>query len=179
MSSVTHINLDDQGFPVLLAEPAPALELAPKAVVPSTRPATIDHVEWARRQDAVRDAAREFEELTEQDLKERLRGVTSKPLEDGDLAQFRADVRAAVLDDLVDVFDHRTRGKLRGRRTVRVVVPNGYFKKALRSLNVAEANQLEGRLSARGWTDRQVKDDLWGKIPHLTRGALMPSPTAS
>ena len=50
----------------------------------------------------MREAAREFEELTEQDLKERLRGVTSKPLEEGDLAQFRVDVRAAVLDDPPD-----------------------------------------------------------------------------
>lgn len=176
---MTHIDLDERGFPVMLATEVAVTPAAPKPTPPSTRPAAVDHAEWARRQDAVRDAAREFDDLTEQDLKERLRGVTSKPLEDGDLAQFRVDVRAAVLDDLTDILDHRVQGKLRGRRTVRVQAPRGYMKKALRSLDANEANQLEGRLRARGWTDKQIKDDLWGKMPHLTQGAAEPDPAST
>lgn len=170
------LDVDASGYPVLLAapdatvvkKPEPvAAEPAPKPVTPSTRPATVDHVEWSRRQDAVRDAAREFEDLTEQDLRERLRGATTKPLEDADLAQFRADVRAQVLDDLIDALDQRTRGKLRGRRTVRVVLPNGYLRKTLRSLDAGEADQVESRLRSRGWTEKQVTDDLRSKLKHL------------
>lgn len=170
------IDQDIHGMPVMLADPVktPAAKIPevvpPKPVTPSARPSTVDHVEWARRQDAVREAAREFEDLTEQDLKERLRGVTSKPLEDGDLAQFRADVRASVLDDLLDSLDQRVRGKLRGRRTVRLAMPNGYLKKALRSLDATEADQLDSRLRSRGWTEPQVKKEFWGRLsPRLVR----------
>lgn len=172
------LDRDAAGFPIMLSgesetpgNSAPSVA-ATEPVSPSTRPSTVDHVEWARRWDAVREAAREFEVLSEQDLKERLRGVTTKPLEDGDLIQFKADVRAAVLDDLIDVLDQTVRGKLRGRRTVRVNAPRNYVKKTMKALTPEEVTQLESRLRSRGWTDKQVKESL-----HEKHGVGGPQPT--
>lgn len=155
---MTNLSMDSQGFPVLLAAPVVDQVDAPAdpPLIPSTRPTTMNHVEWARRMDAVREAAREFEQLTDQDLKERLRGVTNKPLDDTEISAFRADVRAVQLDDLVDLLDQAERGKLRGRRTVRVTAPRGYVLKTLKALSSVELGELVSRLSARGWSDKQI-----------------------
>lgn len=147
-------DIDSDGFPVLLAQPPDPPADPPE--IPSTRPSSITHVEWARRMDASRDAAREFEQLSDQDLKERLKGVTSRPLEDTEISSFRVDVRAAQLDDLVDLLDQAERGKLRGRRTVRVAAPRGYVKKTLAALTPTETGELTDRLRFRGWTTEQV-----------------------
>lgn len=175
--TLVDLALDADGYPVILAEPSKVPRLregvvdksekvdASPVLSPSTRPTTVDYLEWSRRQDAVRDAAREFETLSQQDLRERMRGATSKPLDDGDLEQFTVDVRAAVIDDLVDVLDQGTRGKLRGRRTVRVNAPRGYIAKTAKSLTDAEVMQVEARLRARGWSDAQITSDLTPKLP--------------
>lgn len=134
-------------------------------MLPSVRPASVAHTEWARRQDAVREAAREFEDLTAQDLRERLRGATSKPLSDQDLEQFRVDVRAAALDDLVDVLDQTVRGKLRGRRTVRIHAPRGYVVRIVKTLSKIEADEVDSRLRSRGWTDKQVQESFTSRLP--------------
>lgn len=176
---MTAFDVDAQGFPVLLAAEAAPAETktgseppAEAPLVPTTRPASVDAVEWARRMDAVREAAREFEDLSEQDLRERLRGATSRPLADADLTGFRADVRAQQLDDLLDLLDQAERGKLRSRRTVRVSAPRGYLRKTIGSLTTAELTQLETRLRARGWTDKQVRSGLTDRLP---KSAQQPS----
>lgn len=156
---MTNISLDSSGFPLLLDEKPKEKEepATPPPPAPSTRPSSIQHSEWARRQDVVRDAAREFEELTEQDLKERLRGLTSKPFTSADLAQFRVDVRHQVLDDLVDVLDQQERGRLRGRRTVRLAAPRGYVRKTAGALTALESRNVRERLQARGWDKEQIE----------------------
>lgn len=157
---MSQLAIDQHGLPVLLAAPAVEQQDAPAEppLIPSTRPTSMNHVEWARRMDAVREAAREFEQLTDQDLKERLRGLTSRPLDDTEITAFRADVRALQLDDLVDLLDQAERGKLRGRRTVRVVAPRGYIRKTLAALSSLEQGELVDRLGARGWTAKQLTD---------------------
>lgn len=165
MSDLIH-SLDGKGWPILLAKEKPAAAPPQEPITPSIRPATVKHDEWARRQDAVRDAAREFEDLTEQDLRERLKGVTTKPLEEGDLSQFRVDVRAKAMDDYVDALDQRQRGILRGRRTVRVVMPKGYMTKFQRTLTQPEADQITARLKARQWDDKAV-EGFTSKLKHL------------
>lgn len=179
---MTAFDLDSNGHPVIFAEPGTPSgssgegntddstdvksgDLPEAPLIPSTRPADINHVEWARRLDAVREAAREFEDLSDQDLRERLRGVTTKPLADTDVTAFRADVRAQQLDDLLDILDLGERGRLRRRRTVRIVAPNGYVRKTMNALTEEELRQLAGRLRARGWTDKQIKASLESKLP--------------
>lgn len=118
---------------------------------------SVDSPELARRRDAVREAAREFEDLSEQDLRERLRGVTSRELSADEVALFRSDVRSQVLDDLVDVLDQDHRGRLRSRRTVRVVAPRGYRVRTIRGLSEGEQADVENRLKARGWSEQDVR----------------------
>jgi hypothetical protein len=148
--------VDTAGYPVLLAVSTSTASPKPESVVISKPSASIDPLEVARRGDAVRDAAREFEELSEQDLRERLRGATSRELTAAEVSRFKENVRAQVLDDLVDVLDQNRRGKLRSRRTVRVVAPRGYLRKAQRGLSESERSDVEERLRARGWTDQDV-----------------------
>lgn len=157
------IALDDRGNPVLVADSSVSkIESRATTVEPvQSSPAFVeDRLEQARRRDAIRDAAREFEELSEQDLRERLRHATTRPLSPAEIARFRDDVRAQVLDDLVDALDQSRRGKLRSRRTVRVVAPRGYVAKAKRGLSPEERDEVESRLRARGWADQDVADVL-------------------
>lgn len=157
--------LDDRGNPVLLWDGKTTVVVSTDTTVKLENPALIeDSLELARRRDAVRDAAREFEELSEQDLRERLRHATTRPLTPAEIARFRDDVRAQVLDDLVDAMDQGRRGRLRSRRTVRVVAPRGYLAKARRGLSPEERDEVESRLRARGWTDQDVNNVLGAKI---------------
>ncbi len=149
---MSSLALDAHGLPVLVAD----------HVEPSTDSTAL---ELARRRDAVRSAAREFEDLSEQDLRERLRGVTSRPLDAADLQQLRDDVRAQVLDDLVDLLDQARMGRLRKRRHVRIQAPKGYVVKCVHGLSEVEAADVEARLRARGWGDVDVREALLDKRP--------------
>lgn len=158
------IALDERGFPILTRDHLVATSSTGSSVLvdidqTSTGSTPIESMlELARRRDAVRDAAREFEELSEQDLRERLRHATTRPLTPAEVARFRDDVRAQVLDDLVDALDQNRRGRLRSRRTVRVVAPRGYLAKARKGLSDVERGEVEARLRARGWSDQDVVD---------------------
>lgn len=152
--------MDDNGFPLLLADKKP--DSAPQPAPDGTAglhapPSGITPEEWARRQDAVREAAREFETFAVQDAKEWLKGVTQRDLTDQEVAQFVADVHAQVIADVVDILDHNERGVLRARRKVRVVAPKGYVKKTVNALSDSEWIQVMSRLKTRGLTDRQIK----------------------
>jgi hypothetical protein len=161
---------DEHGYPVLLSnrkftvEPpfdadflAHANQSDPSVGIQPKKPTTVvEPLELARRRDAVREAAREFEDLSDQDVRERLAGKTKRELTVDEVAQFRSEVRTQVLDDLVDMLDQSTRGRLRSRRTVRVVAPKGYRVKLIRGLSADEQDEVEDRLKARGWTDQDV-----------------------
>lgn len=188
----TEISLDDRGYPILLqvgvdhptksGNPAhvPAGQegggrfakrtKADQAVTTrGTAGATPE--ELARRFDAVREAAREFEVFADQDVKEWLRGRINKPFTQAEVDAFLADVRAQQLSDLVDVLDQNERGKLRGRRHVRVTAPKGYVRKLLGTLEDMELKVLVGRLRARGWDDKQVAG-LAKRLPEARRVAI-------
>lgn len=151
----TAINLDSRGNPLMMAD-RPSAKQAPAPPPPSSRPATVSVQEWARRQDAVREAAREFEPLADQDVRERLRGVTSKSLSSAEVARFRVDARHQHVNDLVDVLDQAERGRLRARRTVRLSAPRGYVRRSLSNLAPHEAADVRSRLEARGWEPHQL-----------------------
>lgn len=118
----------------------------------STTPAEI-----ARRNDAVRDAAREFETFNQQDVDEWLKGRTTRELTSDERAAFARDVRAQQLTDLVDILDNIHRGTLRNRRFVRVQAPKGYTRKTLGGLSDLEMASVVLRLRARGWDDKAVE----------------------
>mgnify|MGYP007083434009 CR=1 FL=1 len=143
------VELDSQGFPVLLAD-EPKHEPAP--VAPS--------YEEGRRRDAVREAAREFETLDEQDLKERFRGITTRELDESDLTELRLDIREQQLDDLIDILHQLHMGKLRARRYVRMSAPRGYLRKTLWAITPEEYTELVDRLRARGWKPEDLVDGL-------------------
>lgn len=155
---MTRLELDEAGYPVLLED----VQVIDSKVGSSSPEASSlgSLLELARRRDAVREAAREFEDLSDQDIKERLKGVTNRELSDNEIAIFREDVRSQVLDDLVDVLDQSTRGRLRSRRTVRVVAPKGYRRKTLNGLSEAERSEIEERLRARGWSEIDIASAL-------------------
>ncbi len=137
--------VDRAGYPVLLADP-------PEPPSPSSPELTTG----SKRRDLVRELAREFEDLSIQDLRERSDVLTAA----SELAQLQMEVRAQVLDDLVDVLDQRHRGRLRARRTVRLQAPKGYTKKLLNSLSEIESGDVASRLRARGWTADDIKRTL-------------------
>lgn len=176
---MTELGVDDKGFPIMLA--APGIDLPAKsgnpAHVPKGQPgagrfgtrkkeserpgqpgiAQVTAEEIARRMDAIREAAREMEEFSAQDITEWLRGKTNRQLSDGEIRAFVADVRAQQLSDLVDILDQNERGSRRSRRHVKVTAPRGYTRKTLNSLSDEELRVLANRLRARGWNSKQVK----------------------
>lgn len=162
-----------EDFPVLFDASTEAPEVPPEPVPesPTVRPAGVGHAEWARRQDIVRDAAREFESFTPQDIKEWLRGKTNRVLGEEEFKSFAIDVRAQQMDDLVDILDHQQHGPLRGRRSVRVQAPKGYVRKTLNSLSDVELKTVARRLKARGWADKSLKT-LQSKLPERRQAVL-------
>lgn len=154
---------DEHGFPILrLAAPMPSSSDPTKVDDQSRMRPSGD--ESGRRRDAVREAAREFETISDQDARERLRGVTIRPLATDEISAFVADVRAQQVDDMVDVLDQLVRGRLRARRTVRLMAPRGYVKRTLGALDDDELVGLAGRLRARGWDDDMVSHGLAGRV---------------
>ncbi len=148
-SSGSHLAVDRAGWPVLLSDPP----------VTTVKPA-VSSTAQAERRDLVRELAREFEDLSVQDLIER---VESSKRSLSDIAQLQMEVRAQVIDDLVDVLDQRHRGRLRARRTVRLQAPKGYVRKILAGLTEIEAKEITRRLvNGRRWTP----DDIQRTLPH-------------
>lgn len=125
-----------------------------------------------RRDDAVRDAAREFETFETQDIIDWLRGRITRPLGQAEVAAFEADVRAQQLADISDVLDQMVLGESRGRRRVKVRAPKGYLRKTIGALSDDELRQLGERLRARGWSEKQLKDGLVSRLSHERRDAV-------
>ena len=127
-------------------------------------PANVDPLEWARMQDAVRDAAREFDDFDEGDVAEFLKARARDPSV-VDNAAFLLMVRQQHINDIADILDQqlRTSGSLpSGKRKVRVSAPRGYMKRALAGLNADEVAQVMSRLEARGH-DRTRVDDFFDR----------------
>lgn len=141
MRHPTHA-IDAGGWPLLLADSS------------DRQTKTASGLDGVRRRDLVRELAREFEDLSPQDVGER---VALMPWTVNDSARLAIEVRAQVIDDLVDLLDQGHRGRLRSRRTVRVQAPRGYTRRVLGGLTVGESADVAARLRARGWTEDDVK----------------------
>lgn len=128
----------------------------------TTKPPAISEEEWQRRLDAVRDAAREFEDLDVGDLREFFTGRAKRELTDDELRQLVNDVRRQRLDDLVDAIDtlirSRTTERLgRSRRHVRVKTPRGWINRTFNNLSDDEVNFVLDRLIFRGFKFEDIQ----------------------
>lgn len=126
---------------------------------PVDRPANVDPAEYQRMLDAVRDAAREFDNPDEGDLREFIAGRANSP-DQVDLQNFMRLVIEQRKNDLVDVLDQlmRKSGPLRlGRRKVRVSAPKGFVRKTLNSLQPSDLANIMHRLQARGHSEESIK----------------------
>jgi hypothetical protein len=182
------LEIDESGFPVLLADVPNAgvskLAIGQRSGNPrhDTRsgkfgsgggkqraptippPANVDPLEFARMTDAVRDAAREFDDFDEGDALEFLKARAKDPSVI-DIQQFLQLVRQQHITDLVDILDNQLRSsgvKPFGRRKVKVTAPRGYARRAVSGLTDDEVAEIMHRLESRGHTTEDV-DDFFDK----------------
>ena len=117
-----------------------------------------------RRRDAVVDAARSIEDLSnKQSLTDfvRRRWAGTRALTSMDIQSFVDDVRAQRLEDVVDTLDNRVReGVLKKNDSIRVSFPRGWVKRTIRGLSDDEVASVLDRLRARGWTEQQVRQHV-------------------
>lgn len=151
-------------------------DIAPAEPVSSVPPG-VDPEQWARRQDAVRTAAREFSAQKDGDIREWLQGKTSRELSEEEIQVFVEDVKMQRLSDLVDALDNSIRKGIpqlvRGRGVVRVVPPRGYIKKTLHNLDDHEIAQIHMRLRARGLSEKDLETGLINRFPEERRVQLL------
>jgi hypothetical protein len=139
-------------------------------------PRDVPHEEWQRRQDAVRDAAREIDRMSEGDAVDFVRGRALEP-DKVDIKQFLADVHQHRLDDLTDIFDYslrsRVEGMMRSRRYVRLVAPKGWTQRVFGSLSDDDIVLLTRRLERRGWKQEALLKHVVGRIMDENRRATL------
>ena len=139
----------------------------------SSVPPGVDSEEWARRLDAVRAAARTFDPMELDEIKEWLQGRTNRDLSPNELNEFLKDVRRHRLADLVDVLDQSIkRRKILGQRTVKVVPPRGWLRRSLAYLEDPEIAELHRRLRARGFSQEDLESHLINRYPDERREIL-------
>ena len=129
-------------------------------------PAGTDPLAFARLTDAVRDAARQFDDFDEGDAQEFLAARARDPSA-VDLQAFIAMVREQHVTDLIDILDQQMRGsgiKRMGRRMVKVQAPRGYVRRALAGLEGTEIDSIMHRLAARGHDEAEVDKFLDRKL---------------
>lgn len=123
-------------------------------------PANVDPHEYARMIAAVRDAAREFDDPQEGDIREFLAG-RAKNVDQVDIAGFLTLVRQQRLSDIADLLDQQFRSSnesmAQGRRKVKVSAPKGFLRKALNNLQPSEVDQLVSVVTSRGHDEAEVK----------------------
>ena len=191
-----YTGLDERGFPVLLANVPPANiseiasgqvsgnklhdirsgkfgrgstspqgpkvpQLGPKA------PPNVDPLEWKRFTDAVRTAAREFDDPKIADIQDFINAHAKNP-QAVDPADFLAAVQEQRTNDLVDALDHQLRqaGSLQtGKRRMRIVTPQGYLRKIINFSTPQQIAEVQHRLESLGHSAEQVQQFFKGRVP--------------
>lgn len=132
--------------------------------------------ELDRRFDAVREAAREFEQFDVGDAEDFLKGKTNRTLTAVELQQFVLDVQDQRLNDIVDVLDQNLKRGLgknrRARRFVRVQAPRGFTRKTLVGFEDQSIQKVADRLRAKGWTDDELRKGLVNRFSGDRRNKL-------
>jgi hypothetical protein len=171
---LTNIAIDEKGFPVLFAVQTetppkkkrasePGNENLPDLVTPD---ATSGPAEWGRYHDAVREAARSFDNPDVGDVHHFLNARARHP-ERVDAPSFHEAVRRQRMGDLVDILDHHMRrgGSLpRGHRMVRVQAPKGYVRRALRQSSPEDIAHIRHRLRSIGHSQENVDQHISDRI---------------
>jgi len=125
-------------------------------------PQGVDPVVWARRMAAVRDAARDLQDLTPETartfLAARVADVNSV-----DINQFLADVQWQRIYDLADVLDAKVRTKL----PVRLIAPASWTKRIFTGLDTAQAAHLVKIVEGRGWDVEDIKREIVAKVKNV------------
>lgn len=200
---MTGIVRDEQGFPVLLAnvppanisniapgqasgnplhdirsgkfgagstapQPAGTPQLGPQA------PANVDPLEWKRFTDAVRTAAREFDNPQIADIQDFINAHAKNP-QAVDPAKFLAAVQEQRISDIVDALDHQLRqgGSLpTGKRRMRIVTPRGYLRKIIGSSTPVQLAEVSHRLESLGHDPQQIDKFLKARVPTAQHSLL-------
>lgn len=186
---MTPVELDEHGFPVLLADvPGSGVskvdtnaasgnprhdtrsgkfgEGGQRAQQGPTAPPNADPVEWARFLDAVREAAREFDAPDIGDIQDFLKGRAKDPAR-VDAEAFLKAVTEQRLADIVDLLDQQMRSGSpmmgRNRRRVQIKAPKGFLKRAISQLDESSLAELGHRLEAMGHDPAEVDAFLKGR----------------
>lgn len=137
----------------------------PDANIPAN---TDDAQAFLRQQDAVRDIAREMDELASGDIAELLSGRLTRPLEQAEMDVFLQSVRQQRINDLVDMLDWQFRNLIetvkRGRRRVRLTAPRGWIRKTFNAMSDDEVLSVINRLEARGHSREDLQRTILGRI---------------
>lgn len=149
----------------------------PVVVQQTALPQGVTQEAWERRKDAVRDAAREMDEMGEGDAKEFLKSRPNITASKVDIAAFLADVREARLDDLVDVLDSQLRssvsGTKRSRQFVQLRAPRSWPKRVFAGLSDEEVIKVVKRLEGKGWDSKDLTDNVIKKVNNKERKAKL------
>lgn len=127
---------------------------------------------YERRQDIVRDAARELDDMDAGDAKDFLKGRVAN-LAQVNIDLFLRDVRAQRLDDLLDILDAQMRSRVAGmrrsRRFVRMAAPKGWTKRVFAGLDDNEVLKLVKRLEGRGWDPEDLTQHVIKRVTNEER----------
>ena len=123
-------------------------------------PAGVDPIVWARRMAAVRDAARQLEDLTADTVGTFLQARVVD-VNQVDIQQFLADAQWQRIADLADAMDQKLKGK---KGQVNVGVSGSFAKRVFAGLDGAMAGHLVKILEGKGWSADDIKNNIIKKV---------------
>jgi hypothetical protein len=132
-------------------------------------PSGVDPEELARRRDAVRDAARQVDNLDNQTIIDFLDGRSTRPLTDQEVNDFVGFVRQQKIDDLTDVMAQEL--NLRDHHVKLVDTPESRDA-TLGVMSDAERAQVIRRLVARGIDQQAAEEMLLGQRDEQERNRV-------
>lgn len=154
-------------------------ENTPAVVAQATRtlPQGVTEQEWERRQDVVRQAARQLRDINSGDVKNFLKSHPNVTASQVNVEAFVNDVRAQQFDDAVDALDDKIRtmvnGRLKARQLVRVVAPQAWTNQVLHNASDQEVLMIARRLEGKGWGQKVVNKYFLGRIAQKDRRARL------
>lgn len=130
----------------------------------SNLPQGVTAEQWQKRQDIVRDAARQIKDIDPAGAKAFLAAHPNVDASKVDVDSFVADVKAAMLDDLTDALNQQLHGGL-----TEVRMGNRRIKSVFNGLDDAQAESVVKRLEGRGWKPEDIRSRIVERIANGTR----------
>jgi hypothetical protein len=139
---------------------------------PSIEQSNIDPLELKLLRDAVRDAARLSDGLTQEDAANFL-GKRMRDSSKLDMQKFLNSVREQRLEDLADILATQVKASVKGGNPkIKVTAPRGYAKRVLAGLSDDEVIGMAVRMERRGWGTSEIKRNLMARVGDDRREAL-------